>query len=121
MKLDLMVFLKAFIGFVIVFVIQIFSKSKSYVLAALMPLFPLMGIFSYYFVSKEYGSNKLQETIIFGMLSLITYFSFLLALLIFSKHFKIIQSLILASGAWFICAFIQTNIWNFIMLKWPSQ
>lgn len=115
-----MVFLKAFIGFIIVFIIQILSKSKNYVLAALVPLFPSLGIFSYYFVSKEYGANKLQETIIFGMLSLATYFSFLLALLVFSKHFKIIQSLFMASGVWFICAFIQTNVWNFIMFKWRS-
>jgi uncharacterized membrane protein (GlpM family) len=115
-----MVLLKAFIGFVIVFVIQILSKSKNYVLAALVSLFPSLGIFSYNFVSKEYGPNKLQETIIFGMMSLITYFGFLLALLIFSKRFKIIQSLLLASGVWFICAFIQTNIWNLIMLKLRS-
>jgi uncharacterized membrane protein (GlpM family) len=117
MKLDISIFLKAFIGFVIVFLIQILSKSKNYVLAALIPLFPSLGIFSYYFVSREYGGHKLQETIIFGMLSLVTYFGFLLALLIFSKHFKIVQSLIMASGVWFLCAFIQTNIWNYIMSK----
>jgi len=77
--MDLQMFVKSLIGFFIVFIIQILSKGRYYVLSALIPLFPSMAIFSYYFVAKQRGPDKLQETIVFGMLSLIVYFSFLLS------------------------------------------
>lgn len=64
----------------------------------LQPLFPSLGIFSYYFVGNEQGPQKLQETILFGMVSLLTYFSFRLALLIGVRHFRVGTSLIRLSA-----------------------
>lgn len=111
--MDIQIVLKSFIGFLIVFIIQLFARSKNYVLAALVPLFPSMAIFAYYFVSEEQGLDKLHETIYFGMVSLITYLCFLIALLFFTKHFKIVFALLLSSGIWFICAIIQTSLWSY--------
>jgi membrane protein GlpM len=111
--MDLQMLIKSFIGFIVVFVIQLLSRSKYYVLSALAPLFPSMAIFSYYFVGKQGNADKLQETIIFGMISLITYFAFLLSLLIFTKYYKIVTALTLSSGVWFIFAIVQTLFWNY--------
>lgn len=104
--------LKSFIGFLIVFVIQLFPKSKYYVLSALVPLFPSMAIFSYCFVGSQGDIDKLSKTIVFGMLSLITYFSFLLALLILSKKMVILLALICSSLVWFGVAAIQIFLWQ---------
>jgi membrane protein GlpM len=111
--MDFQIIIKSFIGFVVVFIIQLLSRSKYYVLSALVPLFPSMAIFSYYFVGKQGNAEKLQETIIFGMVSLITYFAFLLSLLIFSRYYKIVTAIMLASGVWFIFAIGQTLFWNY--------
>jgi len=113
-KLDFQIILKSLIGFAIVFVIQLLSNSKYYIFAALVPLFPSMAIFSYYFVGQQNDVAKLQETIIFGMISLLTYFFFLLGLLIFSKHFNIVIALLLAVGVWFVFAVGQTFVWQSI-------
>ena len=113
MKLELLV--KSLIGFVLVLVIQLFSKSKYYVISALVPLFPSLAIFSYYFVGSQGDIDKLSKTIIFGMLSLITYFSFLLALLILSKKMAIVPALICSSLVWFGVAAIQIFLWQKFM------
>ena len=115
--MDLQLLLKSFIGFIIVFIIQLLSKSKFYVLSALLPLFPSLAIFSYYFVGKQNDITKLHETIIFGMISLITYFAFLLSLYIFSRNFKILAALFLAVGVWFVFAIGQTLLWNYFKGK----
>ena len=108
-------FLKSGIGFVLLLVIQLLSKSKHYVLSALVPLFPSLAIFSYYFVGIQGDLDKLSKTIIFGMLSLITYFSFLLALLILSKKMAIVPALICSSLVWFGVAGIQIFLWQKFM------
>lgn len=112
--MSLSLVLKAVLGFVIVLLVQLFARSKHYYVAALVPLFPSLGIFSYYFVGNEQGPQKLQETILFGMVSLLTYFSFLLALLIGVRHFRVGTSLIVASAAWFAVAAAQIKAWPWI-------
>ena len=105
-------FLKSGIGFVLLLVIQLLSKSKHYVLSALVPLFPSLAIFSYYFVGIQGDLDKLSKTIIFGMLSLITYFSFLLSLLFFSKKMSIGLALFCSSLVWFAVASVQIFLWQ---------
>ncbi len=95
--MNLQMLLKSGIVFLLVFIIQLCTKSKYYFISALILLFPFIAMFSYYFVGKQDDYYKLFKTIQFGMLSLITYFSFLLALLIFSKRFPITLSLFLSS------------------------
>jgi len=112
--MDWYLLLKAFLGFAIVLIIQLFARSNLYYIAALVPLFPSMALLSYYFVGQTQSAGKLQETIVFGMLSLLTYFSFLLALLISTRHLKITPSLLLASVVWFVVAAIQIQIWPWL-------
>jgi membrane protein GlpM len=114
--MNLQMLLKSGIAFLLVFIIQLCTKSKYYFISALIPLFPSIAMFSYYFVGKQGDYNKLSKTIQFGMLSLITYFSFLLALLILSKRLPITLSLFLSSLVWFIVAGIQITIWNKFLL-----
>ena len=44
--MDFSILAKAFVGFAIVLVIQLFAHSKLYYISALLPLFPSLAIFS---------------------------------------------------------------------------
>jgi membrane protein GlpM len=102
---------KALIGFALVLVIQILAKSRLYYISALVPLFPSIGLFSYYFVSVEKGTDQLRETILFGMLSLLPYFFFLASLYFLVKYLDIVVSLICSSIVWFAVAGVQVLLW----------
>lgn len=114
--MDIATLLKAGIGFLIVLVVQLLACSRYYYLAALVPLFPSMALFSYYFVGGGQSRARLEETIIFGMVSLLTYFSFLLALLIAVRHFqlRIVPALLVASLVWCLVAAVQIQLWPWL-------
>ena len=113
-RMDTSILLKALAGFAVVLVIQLFAHSRLYYISALVPLFPSLAIFSYYFVGSMQDQGKLQETIVFGMISLLTYFCFLLTLLIDSRHMKIVPALFVASAIWFAAAGVQFHVWPHI-------
>ncbi|OBR91133.1 inner membrane protein YdgC [Clostridium ragsdalei P11] len=104
--------IKPLVGALVVIVIQVLSKSKNYYIAALVPLFPLFGIMAYYIVGLERGTSVLENTIIFGMFSLIPYFVFLITLYFSIKHYKLGYSLIIGSIAWVVIAVILVVLWN---------
>lgn len=114
--MDFATLLKASTGFLIVLVVQLFARSRYYYLAALVPLFPSMALFSYYFVGQGQSNARLEETIVFGMVSLLTYFSFLLALLVAVRHFqmRIVPALSVASLVWFAVAAVQIQLWPWL-------
>lgn len=105
-------FIKAAIGGLIVVLIEILSSSKNYYIAALVPLFPFFGLIAYYIVGTQRGVQELKNTIIFGMLSLIPYLVFLIALYFFIKILKVEYSLMLASAAWLFISIILVIVWN---------
>lgn len=113
--MDVGLIFKALIGALLVIVIQVISKTKNYYIAALVPLFPFFGIIAYYIVGTGRGTIVLKNTIIFGMMSLIPYFVFLITLYFSIRRYKLEYSLIIASIAWVVIAIILIIFWN--MLK----
>lgn len=95
--------------------IQLVSNTKNFYVAALIPLFPFFGLISYYIIGSQRGVGDLKSTIIFGALSLISYFVFLMTLYFAVGKYNLINSLLIASASWFIVAIIITIFWN--MLK----
>ena len=63
---------------VIVIVIQLLARSKSFYIAGLVPLFPTFTLISNYIVGTERSPAELKQTVLFGMLSIVPYFSYLL-------------------------------------------
>lgn len=104
--------IKPLVGALVVIAIQVLSKAKNYYIAALVPLFPFFGLMSYYIVGSERGTSVLENTIIFGMFSLIPYFTFLITLYFSIKYYKLGYSLIIASIAWGVIAVILVVLWN---------
>ena len=70
----LSLFLKCMLGAVAVLVISIFSKSKAFYLAGLVPLFPTFALIAHVIVAQEKGAEALRQTALFGLWSLIPYF-----------------------------------------------
>lgn len=103
---------KALIGALMVILIQVLSKSKNYYIAALVPLFPFFGLISYYIVGSQRGVSVLKNTNIFGMLSLIPYFIFLITLYFSTSRYKLGYSLAIASMAWVATAVVLVVFWN---------
>jgi len=104
--------IKALIGAVIVILIQLISNTKNYYVAALIPLFPFFGLISYYIIGTERGIKDLKNAIVFGVLSLIPYFAFLVTLYFTVDRYRIGYSLIIASIIWFVIAILLIVFWR---------
>lgn len=92
--------------------IALISKTKNYYLAGLAPLFPSFAMIAHYIVSTERTTVELKSTILFGIWALIPYLCYLLAMYFLVDKVKIGTSLLIASGIWFIVAFILIYLWR---------
>lgn len=104
--------LKALFGAVIVIVIQLLARSKNFYIAGLVPLFPTFTLISNYIVGTERSTAELKQTVLFGMLSIIPYFSYLLVLYLVLERLKLVPALLTATLAWFVCAILLVLVWN---------
>ncbi len=105
-------FIKACAGAAIVIIIQLLSRTRNYYIAGLVPLFPTFGLISHYIVGNQRTTGELKETILFGMFSLVPYFSYLAALYLLIDKFSLISSLLGAVIFWTITATALVVIWN---------
>jgi len=105
-------FLKALAGAVVVIIIQLLARTKSYYIAGLVPLFPTFMLISNFVVGSERTVAELKETIIFGMVSIIPYFAYLLSLYALVGRFRLVPSLLGATACWAVCAAILIAAWN---------
>ena len=78
--MSLSLLIKVLIGALIVVSIHFVAYTKNFYIAALVPLFPSFGLFSYYIVGRARGIGDLKTTVVFGMFSLIPYLAFLMTL-----------------------------------------
>ncbi len=67
--------IKAALGALVVVLIGILAKTRNYYIAGLIPLFPTFALIAHYIVASERGTEALRTTIVFGMWSIIPYFS----------------------------------------------
>ncbi|HUV07947.1 MAG TPA: GlpM family protein [Spirochaetia bacterium] len=110
--MELSLLIKAGIGALIVVIIHFIAQTKSYYIAALIPLFPSFGLFSYYIVGTERGIRDLKTTVVFGIFSLIPYLAFLLTLYFSMERLRLVPSLVLSSLSWAMVAVILILVWN---------
>lgn len=105
-------FLKSMVGALAVVLIALLSKSKSFYIAGLVPLFPTFAIIAHYIVGSERSATELRATALFGLWSLLPYAVYLLSVYIFCVHFDIVKTLLLSSLTWSFTAFILLIIWS---------
>jgi membrane protein GlpM len=103
--------LKAAIGALVVIIIALFSKSKSFYIAGMVPLFPSFALIAHYIVGTERPAADLRTTAVFGLWSLIPYAVYLAAVYFLGDRLALWATLSLATIAWFLAAGCLLAVW----------
>ncbi|MCL4121156.1 UNVERIFIED_CONTAM: hypothetical protein GTU68_064303 [Idotea baltica] len=105
--------LKCFLGAAAaVLVIAFFSKSKSFYIAGLVPLFPTFAIIAHYIIGADHHMQALRTTALFGLYSLIPYAAYLISVYYFSYKFTLAWTLSFATIVWVVFAAILLLSWT---------
>lgn len=105
-------FLRAMLGAAAVVVITLLSRSRSYFIAGLVPLFPTFALIAHYIVGSERSAADLRTTALFGMWSLIPYFAYLAAVYLLSGRLPLVQTLVAATLVWLAAAGVLVAAWT---------
>lgn len=109
-------FIKALIGALVVILIAMLSKTKSYYLAGLIPLFPTFALIAHYIVGSERSVEALRTTLIFGLWAVIPYMVYLISLYLLIGSMKLPYALLSAVGCWALAAWLLIALWG----RWHS-
>jgi membrane protein GlpM len=105
-------FLKCLLGALAVLVIALLSRTRSFYVAGLVPLFPTFALIAHAIVGAERGGADLRTTAIFGLWSLLPYAVYLLAVATLAERLALAPTLVVATGAWVVAAAILLLAWN---------
>ena len=108
----LALFLKCLLGAAAVLVIALLSKSRSFFVAGLVPLFPTFALIAHYIVGSERSPADLRTTALFGLWSLIPYALYLLIVYWLSVRTSLTATLLLATAGWIVAAAILLFAWT---------
>jgi len=100
----LSLFLKCLLGALAVLVIALLSRSRSFFIAGLVPLFPTFALIAHYIVGSERPVADLRTTALFGLWSLIPYAVYLIAVYWLSVRTTLTVTLASATLAWGVAA-----------------
>lgn len=103
--------LKCLLGALAVLVIALLSRSRSFFIAGLVPLFPTFALIAHYIVGTERSPRDLQATALFWLWSLAPYAVYLFAVYWPSTRMPLAATLVLATGAWVVAAAILLLAW----------
>lgn len=105
-------FLKCLLGALAVLVIALLSKSRSFVIAGLVPLFPTFALIAHYLVGSERGAAGLRTTALFGLWSLLPYAVYLGMVYWLSLRLTLGGTLAWATAAWVLSAGVLLAVWS---------
>ncbi|OGV48356.1 MAG: hypothetical protein A2X49_13155 [Lentisphaerae bacterium GWF2_52_8] len=106
-----MLFFKAVLGALLIVIISLVARTKSYYLAGLVLLFPTFSLLAHYLMGREQGLAKLRETVLFGVWSVLPYLLYLGVLYFLLGRWKLVPSLFVATALWFVAALILVLLW----------
>ncbi|WP_318502904.1 GlpM family protein [Photobacterium leiognathi] len=105
-------FFKCLLGAFAVLLIALLSKSKSFYISGLVPLFPTFALIAHYIVGTERTMADLRMTALFGLYSLIPYAAYLIAVYYFSYKYELVWTLSLAALVWAFFAYLLLMGWT---------
>ena len=108
----LSLFLKCLLGALAVLVIALLSRSRSFFIAGLVPLFPTFALIAHYIVGSERSPADLRTTALFGLWSLIPYAVYLIAVYWLSVRTTLTVTLASATLAWAVAAGALLLAWS---------
>ena len=104
--------LKILLGVVIIILIQLLAKTENYYIAGLVPLFPTFTLMSHYIVGTQRTTGELKATIRFGMVAIVPYMVYMLALYVLVDRVKLVPALLIATLCWAIAAMVLVALWR---------
>jgi membrane protein GlpM len=108
----LALFFKCMVGAVAVLLIALLSKSRSFYVAGLVPLFPTFALIAHYIVGTERAPADLRATALFGLWSLGPYAVYLFVVWWFSVRLSLAATLSWATLAWVASAAAILAAWS---------
>lgn len=105
-------FLKCLLGAAAVLIIALLSKTKSFYISGLVPLFPTFALIAHYIIGSERSMADLRVTALFGLYSLIPYAAYLIAVYAFSYRYNLVWTLTLSTVVWLIFALLLITGWS---------
>lgn len=105
-------FLKSLLGAAAVLLIALLSKSRSFFIAGLVPLFPTFALIAHYVVGTERTMEDLRTTALFGLWSLFPYAAYLLAVYFLSYRYNLFWTLSLSTVIWLAIAVMLIIGWT---------
>ena len=105
-------FLKCLLGALAVLLIALLSRTKSFFVAGLVPLFPTFALIAHYIVGTERSATDLRATALFGLWSLVPYAIYLLAVYWLSVRLALVATLLWATLAWALGAVVILAVWS---------
>ena len=103
--------LKCLLGAVAVLIIALLSKTRSFYVAGLVPLFPTFALIAHYIIGTERSPADLRATALFGLWSIAPYAVYLLVVYWLSVRMSLPATLVLATLAWFAAAGVLLLTW----------
>jgi len=108
----LSLFFKSLLGAAAVLLIALLSKSKSFYIAGLVPLFPTFALIAHFIIGSERSMEDLRQAALFGLWSLLPYAAYLLAVYYLSYRFSLLATLFGATLIWLFCAMVLIVGWT---------
>lgn len=103
---------KTLIGAVMVGVIAALSRTRSYYVAGLVPLFPTFALIAHWVVGTSRPVRDLRETILFGMLGMLPYLAYLAAMYVLVARVRLAAALAASTGVWLVIATALVLAWS---------
>ena len=103
---------KALIGAAAVVLIALLSKSRSFYIAGMVPLFPTFALIAHYVVGSERSGADLRQTALFGLWSLFPYAVYLALVYFLSVRASLLATLGMATAGWLLAAGIVLAAWT---------
>ncbi|MFZ6690614.1 GlpM family protein [Undibacterium sp. SXout20W] len=104
-------FFKCLTGAFAVLLITLASKSRYFVLAGLVPLFPTFALIAHVVIGTSRSVTDLQTTALFGLCSLIPYAAYLATVYFLSVRTSLSITLTAAVVMWMVSASCMLLVW----------
>ena len=104
--------IKGLLGAAMVIVIGLLAKSRFIYLAGLAPLFPTFSVVAHFLAYRQGGAPAVKIVAWFGLLSIIPFLAYLLAIILFIDRWGFSKALLAALGVWLAAAAFIVVLWN---------
>jgi membrane protein GlpM len=104
--------LKCLLGAGAVLLIALLSRSRSFFIAGMVPLFPTLALIAHYIVGTERSAADLRATALFGLFALFPYAVYLGLVFLLSVRTGLATTLFAALAGWFVAAGAVLLLWT---------